>query len=248
MTTDQLNTIKKFVKLLDQNIQKVKPLQSFHSSMQILQFLADIGLDHTSAGYLAEDMHLSRSQQKQIATSKQKRNNQIDREKFFFLQQNYNNKPFVKKVQKNIISDLDLVIHSQLTDKPPSDLPEVVTLKPGLKTFSEQPMDIVTNIMAKSNSFELLSMTISSITTNFNLLTSITPSFHSDFLLKLSDRLHCCDSATSLNKLERHLRPFLEEYLIGNYLAKSCYETNTQATNLSLLPIISKFGGERMCD
>jgi len=32
-----------------------------------LQFLNEIGLDPTSAGYLAEEMHLSKSQQKEKA-------------------------------------------------------------------------------------------------------------------------------------------------------------------------------------
>ena len=60
MPINEVNTIKKFMELLQSNI-KLPMLSNFKESIFLLQFLNDLGLDPTSTGYLAEEMHMSKS-------------------------------------------------------------------------------------------------------------------------------------------------------------------------------------------
>ena len=53
--------VKKFLDILSAHI-KTQTINGFQDSLLLLQFLTDMGLDASSVGYLAEDLHLSKSQ------------------------------------------------------------------------------------------------------------------------------------------------------------------------------------------
>ena len=75
--------------------------------------------------------------------------------------------------------------------------------------------------------------------------------FHLHFVKKLSGRIQVNKSSSSYNKLERHIKPELEDYMIDNFLSKDRQSLNwlvkpssqsVLENKLGLLPIISKFG------
>jgi hypothetical protein len=67
--------------------------------------------------------------------------------------------------------------------------------------------------------------------------------FHLHFAMKLSSRLGVSASATMFNKMERHLRSLLEEYVIDKLMQdKDVLEWVHRDSKLGLLPLISKFG------
>jgi len=60
VSQSEISLVTKFLAILNTHI-KTSNLYSFQDSMLLLAFLNEMGLDPSSAGYLAEHMHLSKS-------------------------------------------------------------------------------------------------------------------------------------------------------------------------------------------
>lgn len=61
------------------------------------------------------------------------------------------------------------------------------------------------------------------------------------FIIKLSDRIQAADSATEFNKLERHIRPYLEEYMIDKFLENGM-DKESMEIKMKLMPMVCKYG------
>lgn len=91
----------------------------------------------------------------------------------------------------------------------------------------KSPLQIVEYILLNSNSFELLGMTIKCLGKEFEKLAHLRVEkygqdpipFFVHFVKLMSDRLHSYEWSDNYNKLEKYLRPQLENFIIDLFMS-----------------------------